>query len=446
MSDRNSSDYFNLDNFDESLDSRDYRRRQSVRRGNSQSGSRPSYNRRPPNNRIPSGNKRRRRRRNRTRIRNRIIIVTSFLLVIVLLVTLIVLMFKGCGKKTTPTGVSTDIKAKQSSVVEETQPGQNVPTGDKLSITNFIPAKPNDNNSMGENEGAIYVWNNEGFELFGGSEEMGRAYAETINDLAGKVDGMNVYSIMVPNHTEMGLPERLKNDAATSSQADNIRAAYSAMDTSKVTPINVYNYLSEHCNEYIYFKSDHHWTGLGSYYAYTAFADSLGMPTLLLSDCTEMTIDGFTGTLSSLADGLEADTVHYWHLPYTVSMDITDADGQVQNYDSPYFDGEEGGTLSYGVFIYGDNPLTVLHSSSPNAGHGRKIAVVKESYGNAFVPYLTNNFEEVHVVDLRSFRDVSNDNLTTYCQNNGITDLLFINGVMSANNQMQLDSMTELFD
>ena len=126
-------------------------------------------------------------------------------------------------------------------------------------------------------------------------------------------------------------------------------------------------------------------------------------------------------------------------------MDITDSNGSVQSYDSPYYDEEESGEYTYGVFIYGDNPLTVLRSSSPNAGQDKKIAVVKESYGNAFVPYLTNNYQEVHVVDLRSFREVSKDNLATYCQNNGITDLLFINGVMSANNQMHLDSMTELF-
>lgn len=441
MSDRNSSDYFNLDNFDESLDSRDYRRRQSVRRGNSQSGSRPSYNRRPSNNR------RNRRRRNRTRIRNRIVIVTSFILVLVLLITLIVLMFKGCGKKTTPEGVSTDIKAKQSSSVEGTTSASNTPapTGDKLSTTNFIPAKPNDDSSMGEVSGAIYVWNRQGFELFGGSDDMAKAYAETVNDLAGKVSDMNVYSIMIPNHTEMGLPDRLKNEVSTNSQADNIRTAYAAMDTNKVRPINVYNYLSEHCNEYIYFKSDHHWTGLGSYYAYTAFADTLGMPTMPLSECTEKTIEGFTGTLKNLSEGLDTDTVHYWQFPYTVSMDITDANGSVQTYDSPYYENEEGGDYTYGVFIYGDNPLTVLRSSSPNAGQDKKIAVVKESYGNAFVPYLTNNYQEVHVVDLRSFRDVSKDNLATYCQNNGITDLLFINGVMSANNQMHLDSMTDLF-
>ena len=75
----------------------------------------------------------------------------------------------------------------------------------------------------------------------------------------------------------------------------------------------------------------------------------------------------------------------------------------------------------------------------------KKIVVVKESYGNAFVPYLTNNYEEVHVVDLRSFRSTMNTDLATYCRNNGITDVLFINGVMSANDGDRFDQMEALF-
>ena len=97
------------------------------------------------------------------------------------------------------------------------------------------------------------------------------------------------------------------------------------------------------------------------------------------------------------------------------------------------------------MFIYGDNPLTVLHSSSPAATSGKKIAVVKESYGNAFVPYLSYNYEEVHIMDLRTFREASTLDLTSYCRQNGITDVLFLNGVMSANTQIQLDSMAALF-
>lgn len=85
---------------------------------------------------------------------------------------------------------------------------------------------------------------------------------------------------------------------------------------------------------------------------------------------------------------------------------------------------------------------TVLKSASKNAAAGKKIAVVKESYGNAFVPYLTNNYEEVHVIDFRYFKH----NLVDYCKTNGIDEVLFMNGVMSANTQVQLDSMSGLFN
>ncbi len=431
MSDRNNSDYFDFDNFDESLDSRDYRRRQPARRNSSYNG-RPSYNRRRPS-----------KRRMRVRTRNRILMVTSAVLVLVLLITLIVLALKGCGSKgdgganTETTSANTDTKPNDDN---------NKQNNNKLAIDTFITANPTDNNTTGYVDNVIYVWNNEGFELFGGSEESAGWYADTINTVAGKLSGYNVYSLMIPNHTEMGLPVRLKNEVSTNSQADNIKAAYAAMDKSKVTPVNAYNYLSEHCNEYIYFKSDHHWTGLGSYYAYSAFADTLGVPALSLDTCTKASIEGFTGTLSNIANGLDTDTVDYWKFPYSVSMDITDASGNVTNYDSPYFDGEAGGSLAYGVFIYGDNPLTVMKSSSDNAQSGKKIVVVKESYGNAFVPYLTNNFEEVHVVDLRSFRSTMNTDLATYCRNNGITDVLFLNGIMSANNEDHRASMEGLFN
>ena len=161
-----------------------------------------------------------------------------------------------------------------------------------------------------------------------------------------------------------------------------------------------------------------------------------------LDDCTEQQIEGFTGTFTNTASGLDTDTVHYWEFPYEVTMDVTDESGNVNTYTSPYYQYAEAGSLTYGVFIMGDHPLTVLKSASENAETGKKIAVIKESYGNAFVPYLTYNYEEVHVIDFRTF----GDNLVSYCQQNGIDEVLFLNGVMSANTQIQLDSMSSLFD
>ena len=427
MSKRNDYDYFDLDNFDDGYDSRDYRRRQPQRRQGSYN-SRPAYN------------TNRRRRNNKKRTRNRIIIVSCGILIIILLVVMISSVFKGCfGSKQTNAPVSTETKPVATA---DTPNNKKNDIQDDLSPTYFKTPQIKDDKSSGYSAYSIYVWNKQGFELFGSDEARATTYAETINGFADKLNGITVYDMVIPNHTEMGLPQRLKDsDAPSTSQAENIKSIYSKL-SDKVTPINAYNYLADHNDEYIYFGSDHHWSGLGAYYAYSAFAKTNDLPVLSLDDCTEQQIEGFTGTFSNTASGLDTDTVHYWEFPYEVTMDITDESGNLNTYTSPYYQYAEAGSLTYGVFIMGDHPLTVLNSASENAETGKKIAVIKESYGNAFVPYLTYNYEEVHVIDFRTF----GDNLVSYCQQNGIDEVLFLNGVMSANTQIQLDSMSGLFD
>ena len=429
MSKRNDYDYFDLDNFDDGYDSRDYRRRQPQRRQG-------SYNNRP------AYNTNRRRRNNKKRTRNRIIIVSCGILIIILLVVMISSVFKACfGAKQTNAPVSTETKPVATADTPKANDKKNE-AQDDLSPTYFKTPQIKDDNSNGYSAYSIYVWNNQGFELFGSDEARATTYAETINGFADKLNGITVYDMVIPNHTEMGLPQRLKDsDAPSTSQAENIKSIYSKL-SDKVTPVNAYNYLADHNDEYIYFGSDHHWSGLGAYYAYSAFAKTNNLPVLSLDDCTEQQIEGFTGTFTNTASGLDTDTVHYWEFPYEVTMDITDESGNVNTYTSPYYQYAEAGSLTYGVFIMGDHPLTVLNSASENAEKGKKIAVIKESYGNAFVPYLTYNYEEVHVIDFRTF----GDNLVSYCRQNGIDEVLFLNGVMSANTQIQLDSMSGLFD
>lgn len=429
MSKRNDYDYFDLDNFDDGYDSRDYRRRQPQRRQG-------SYNNRP------AYNTNRRRRNNKKRTRNRIIIVSCGILIIILLVVMISSVFKSCfGTKQTSTSVSTETKPVATADTPKANDKKNE-AQDDLSPTYFKTPQIKDDNSSGYSAYSIYVWNNQGFELFGSDEARATTYAETINGFADKLNDITVYDMVIPNHTEMGLPQRLKDsEAPSTSQAENIKSIYSKL-SDKVTPVNAYNYLADHNDEYIYFGSDHHWSGLGAYYAYTAFAKTNNLPVLSLDDCTEQQIEGFTGTFTNTASGLDTDTVHYWEFPYEVTMDVTDESGNVNTYTSPYYQYAEAGSLTYGVFIMGDHPLTVLKSASENAETGKKIAVIKESYGNAFVPYLTYNYEEVHVIDFRTF----GDNLVSYCQQNGIDEVLFLNGVMSANTQIQLDSMSSLFD
>ena len=55
---------------------------------------------------------------------------------------------------------------------------------------------------------------------------------------------------------------------------------------------------------------------------------------------------------------------------------------------------------SYSVFLQGDYPLTKI---TTNIKNGRKIAVVKESFGNAFSPFLVNHYEDCLLYTSRSW-------------------------------------------
>ena len=469
-----------LDNFDESLSSS--RRRQNAGRQQSQStdrrqsqsagrrqttGSRAVW--RPQRDESPSAQRRQtpaaggrpvyrnasaRRRREaqrKRRMRNRAIILAVGAGLLILIIMLFVLMFKGCSTSAPKAKVSTDtIQQQEASNTGNAQIQATTPPagGDDLSPTYFKTPVIKDDNTTGELVYSDYYWNRQGFELFGGGDESAATYAETINTLAGKLSGMQVYDMMIPTSAEYYLPDRLKTgENQSNSQSQNIKAAYSKLNTGVVKPINIYNYLADHNSEYLYFKSDHHWTGLGAYYGYKAFCDTNGLPALDLGTCTEKTVDGFLGSFSYNSSNVDTDTVHYWTLPYSVSTSITAEGGEKFEMNSPYAEGSFGeGNSTYLIFISGDNPLTVMKSSAPTAQADKKIAVIKESFGNAFVPYLTYNYSEVHVMDLRTFRDNIGKSFQSYCQENGITDVLFSNGVMSANAQLQLDSISGMFD
>ena len=441
MSNRNDYDYFDLDNFDESYDSRTYRRRRPQQRQGRQGG----YNRRQSyNNNRRNNSGRNVRRKNKRRTRNRIIIVSCGILLIIFVYSLLSVMFKGCfgstpDTDTIPTQTKEQIEA--STVPATTQPITTIE--DDLSPTYFMTPQIEDNKEDGQLYYGVYLWNKTGYEIFGCVDEKAVNYANTINNFANKLNRFNVFNMVVPNHTEMNLPQRIKTSLGGSSQAENIKAVYANL-SNRVTPVNCYNYLAQHNQEYIYFKSDHHWTALGAYYAYSAFAKTNDMPVLSLDDCTETQIAGFTGSFANtITSGLDTDTVNYYNFPYSVTMEITDANGQSATYDSPYYQFAQAGSNTYGLFLVGDNPLSVLKSTSEEAvSGGKKIAIVKESYGNAMAPYFTYNYEEVHVIDFRHF----SGKLTDYCKQNEIDDILFVNGVMSANTQMQLDNMETLFD
>ena len=331
---------------------------------------------------------------------------------------------------------SNDVKATEAATEAETAAPE--PTKPQADLTFETPNIPDDGSSgyTSASDQGLYIYKNAAYELCGASDEAGKDYAAAISEFKKSAPDFTVYNMVVPTHTEFGIPQRLASEIYTQSQSQNIKTIYSSY-TEDVKPINCYNALCRHKDEYVYFNTDHHWTGLGAYYAYQAFCEQTGQQALALTDCTEQTIEGFEGSFYSADASLSPDSVHYWKFPYQTHAKRQEESG-AEMYDTDVYYEGAAGSGAYITFIYGDSSLFIEYNDTNK--NGKKIAVVKESYGNAFVPYLTNNYEEVHIIDFRYFTQ----NIKEYMQENGITEILFLNNTMSANAAMQVDRIREL--
>ena len=357
---------------------------------------------------------------------------------------------KPAAKDDVPTtAVVTTVKNEKPDKPDNT-PATQAPTEAPTEAPEEKPDKPASNNTYitpvikddGQNgtlySSTLYLYQNKGFNLFGSTEKVAKNYATTVNDIAKKLDkNISVYNMVIPNHTEFGLPQRIQNSIGCSSQAENLKQIAKYL-SSNITSINCYNALAEHNDEYIYYNTDHHWTSLGAYYAYTAFCEQTGQTPISLSALKTNTIDGFTGSFYTLTSnkGLKnnADKVIYYTMPHDTSAVMIERMGSSPVNCDIYYPASTGGSLTYGVFCWGDTAKFVIKS---DVDTGKKIAVVKDSYGNAFAPYLTANYDEVHLLDYRYY----SGNLNDYLKSNGITEVIFLNNTMSANSTSQVTAM-----
>lgn len=356
--------------------------------------------------------------------RKRLISITVFIVLILIIIS----VASSC--------ISNMINSNKDSTKGESEGFGNV-NSETSTDANDIP----DNGENGYlTEQGIYIWNNKAFETFNSSDTTAKSYAGAISHYKNKLGkDINVYNLLIPTHTAFGLPERLEKTVPSTDQKKYLDTVFKSY-SSKVKSVNVYDIFEEKKKEYIYLNTDHRWTALGSYYAYQEFCRVADESPVKISELTSNNIPNFTGTLyaSSKAEALNnnPDTITYYDMPESYTMSILKKDSTKWNeYRSVYNEDVN----NYNVFIYGDNPVTKIIND--NEKNGKKILVIKDSYGNAFIPWLINNYDEVHAIDFRSY----NGNAISYCANNGITDVLFINSTVNSSVTTQIDKMSALF-
>lgn len=313
-----------------------------------------------------------------------------------------------------------------------TDPDKHFDIFDKESINDQFSDYTNIDKSEleGEQRGALFVIGDTALEIFYGNEKVSKDYADVINAYADALgDSVKIYDLIVPNHFEYGLPEKYKGQIGRDQKPfmdivkDNLN--------DRVTFVDIYDYMKEHYEkgEYLYFRTDHHWTALGAYRAYEVFCESASLKPVSLDTYEKRTSTGFLGTLynSSLDKNLAAnpDTVEYYvpDLPYVQTNTNQDLSTYRGTLISEYSSGKTNGYLT---FMGGDIPLATIETENTN---GKKIIVFKESYGNAFIPFLVPHYQTIYVADIRSFPY----NAVEFIKNNSIGEVLFLNNIMTSN-------------
>lgn len=248
--------------------------------------------------------------------------------------------------------------------------------------------------------GGVYVLGNRAMERVEISENDAIYYAGIVNKIAENLpESVNVYNIVVPSSSEFYGSENVYTD-----QTAGIRKIYQNL-SDRVIPINAVRSLYEHANESIYFRTDHHWTQRGAYYAYKEFMDIKGESVPPLS-AFPLKTGKYTGSFANFAKGTGGERIIRAN-PDTIEVFSAPSFKEGASYNDMYLKSYNrsilavySNTPSYYAFLGGDNPLSVLTGT---AGNGKKLVIMKESFGNAFAPWALNNYSEVYVIDIRKF-------------------------------------------
>lgn len=242
------------------------------------------------------------------------------------------------------------------------------------------------------------------------------ASIEAINDFAARYPDIRMHVLLVPAAANI-LTDYLPKNAPVRDQIADIQTIGGQLaPTIKI--LDAATPLLEHKDEYIYYKTDHHWTSTGAYYTFRSVAQPLGLT--VTTEYTPYTVtDSFEGTLSSKSGSHKTTDEIQVYAPVTSSVE----------YYVTYPDGEKSCSLyrseclsekdQYTLFFGGNHSMVEIKTTANNE---RNLLLFKDSYANCFVQFLVPYYENIIMIDPRYYYD----NVNAIMNNYGITDVLYL--------------------
>ncbi len=208
---------------------------------------------------------------------------------------------------------------------------------------------------------------------------------------------------IVPNSFEI-LTDKVPDGFPDVSEEKLISELYDKLGSEEnVHTVSVFDVLRVHKDEYIYYKTDHHWTTLGAYYGYEQLCSHMGLKSLDIKELADLRkdVDGFYGTYYSKykGAGTDPDILSY----YDISVKGFRAGDE--EYDSLYDIKKLDTYDKYAMFMHGNEGLSIVDCSETEAGKRNELIIFKDSYSNCLIPFLTYDYDRITVVDLRYYSE-----------------------------------------
>ena len=236
-----------------------------------------------------------------------------------------------------------------------------------------------------------------------------------LNTLVGNTDA-KVYFALIPDKSDLYsslLPKNVPND----SEKEVIDYCYGQ---SNATNVDIYSALSAHTDEYIFYRTDHHWTSLGAYYGLSALAESMGLPCPALDSYTDRHVvsEEFYGTTwsSSGFSWVDPDTMEIFvNAPEGLKVTSYPQGSPVEGklYDFSFLEKKD----KYSMFMGGNCPMHVIETGNEDKP---SLLILRDSYTDSLIPFLLDDFSEIHVLDLRYYHA----SLKAYIEQNDFDNVL----------------------
>lgn len=256
------------------------------------------------------------------------------------------------------------------------------------------------------------------------------------------IDKQKLSFLLVPT-SGLVMQEKLPKNARLFDQAKYIDQVQKAMKDYNF--VDVRDTLMDHNEEYIYYKTDHHWTSAGACLAYDAWSERTGGEAETEDGLAKNVVsDKFRGSLYSKI--LDADSAYDEIWTYGLqkdeafgSKDCTVTIDEKQQLDSIYDDEKLQEKDKYAYFLGGNyGQVHIQNQKAASKAKGKNILIIKDSFANSFVPFVTQDYENIYMVDLRYY----NGDMKAYLQEHEITDVLVLYNVSNFISDRNIHKLT----